>query len=147
MPQPTVPPALLVRQFLIDRGTVFGNNSGSWSSYVGGIPDDATIPDQAVGFIQTQSSYKGRDHRTGEIVERYGVHVRVRGDSDHEGTYIKAREITAALDGLERVTVTFDGDSDMITSIQRGSILDAGFHPDDNRRRHNFTVNLLVNIE
>lgn len=147
MTQPSVAPAILIRQFLVDSGAVFGNNAVTWRTYIGGIPDDSTIPDQVVGVLQTQGRKKGRDHKTGEVVETYGIHIRVRGNSDHEETYAKAKQITNKLDAVDHVSVTVDGSTEIITSIQRGNILDAGFHPDDNRRRHNFTINLQVNIK
>lgn len=134
-------PANILTQFLIDEEIVVEDQSEEWFVTVGKMPDEG---DKAVCVYNTTGVPDGRYQKTGERVEHPAVQIRIRDLTDPD-CWIKAWEITDALDALKNVEVELDEDTYLIENVTRPSpIIPLG--PEAGRRRFLYTINALLTI-
>lgn len=135
-------PAQIIRQFLQDASLI--DESASWQSFVSFMPPE---PNEALCFYDIAGVPNGRLHRTGEKIEHDGVQILLRG-RDYTDAWVKSHAIATYLDIQRNVTVEMDSDNSyLVYNISRpGSILAVGIDPQDDKRRHNFSINLQVSL-
>jgi hypothetical protein len=132
-------PASIIRQYLIDVGE--GSVSGSWPVFVSAIND---TPDNQIVVYDTAGENQGRLQRTGQMINRPGVQVRVRA-LNYPDAETKARAIAGKLDAARNVTVGTTPNDYLVGNIsRRGDVLPMGVETENNRSRFNFTVNAVV---
>jgi hypothetical protein len=115
------------------------NPKADWPIFLGNMPDNERIPDQAIAVYDTNGLKDGR-LMEGPTIRHPGFQIRVRA-MDYGVGWQKAQTIEAKLDTLSRVTVQVDGEPYSIKVVsQTGSILVLGQEP-EGRRRQGFTIN------
>ncbi|QDP54888.1 MAG: hypothetical protein Unbinned3891contig1000_86 [Prokaryotic dsDNA virus sp.] len=135
-------PADIIAQHLIDEalGTDV-SASASWPVRVGFQPDE---PDNAICVFDITGREDGRNMSTGYRVEHPGVQVYVRGSSYIAG-FDKAEAIALALDAILRTQITIDSTVYLVQNVSRtGPILSVGVTGDEDRKRHQFTINATL---
>lgn len=120
-----------------------------YTKFVSFLPNS---PDAAICLYDTAGKPDGRVMRTGEQIEHPGVQIYLRHLSYPVG-WAKLKEIADALSTVKNDFVLFDSDEVyVVNNISRaGTILalgieDLGPNGSGDRRRHQFTVNLLVTL-
>lgn len=135
-------PAQIVRQLLQDASLI--DESASWESFVSFFPER---PHEALCFYDTTGIDDGRMMRSGERIEHDGVQIRLRGRT-YNSAWVRATAICRYLDAQANVVVDMDSDdSYLIYNMSRTSTLQhLGVDPDDDARRHQFSINLAVSL-
>lgn len=137
-------PAYIVRTMMIDMdlGAV-PSTSAVWPIYVSQEPSD---PDNVITVYDTVGVKQGRIMFNGEVLERYGIQVRVRS-ANHVDGYVKADTVKIALDkDVYRRKVQVDDTVYRLHAFTRpGAPLSLGKQPET--RRDLFTINPTVLIK
>lgn len=136
-------PAEIIYNLLEDLGHI--NSSDTWPAYISFMPD---TPHEAVCVYDTAGSPDGRLMTTGVRIEHLGVQVRLRG-RDYVTTWQKADAIAKDLDNQLNVSVAMESDQTYVVNnvSRQGTIIAAGIDETENKRRHYFTVNLVVTVQ
>jgi len=137
-------PADIVRYLLIDlsQGTL-PSDSDSWPIHVAREPD---TPDSVITVFDTSGRLDGRAQVSGEMLEHYGIQVRVRDTNPVEG-FAKAQDIAIALDQTAyQDTITINSDTYLVHAVSRtGGILGLGKETPTSKRNL-FTINAVVEL-
>lgn len=103
------PPSQILQQLLIDRGMILDDRDDivsspevAWPSFRNTMPDS---PDNVVVISDTEGVSEGREHISGELIEKYGFQIRARGNQPKEG-YIKAKRISDNSNKVHNVNVS-----------------------------------------
>lgn len=136
-------PSEIIRQLLIDLG--LGAEENEWTTYVGFLPDK---PDNAICVYDTAGKMDGRLMVTGEQIEHPGVQIRVRGLSYSE-VWNKATAIALNLDAQRKISVvTSSEEAYIVHNVSRsGAIIPIGIEDTEGRRRHHFTINMILTLQ
>ena len=139
-----IPPCQIVWLWLVGAGHLFQNQNGQpadWRSTFSKTTDD---PANFVTVYDAAGVIDGRYMETGEMVEHYGIQIRVRSLKYKDG-YTKAKELLKAMtQEMIHVPVIQDGSYMIESFTQTSSILSIG--TDEKNRRENFTFNGIVTI-
>jgi len=136
-------PADIVRNLIVDLGHgTLPAASGSWPIFVDVEPD---TPDDVITVFDTAGILQGRTQIGGEIQERYGFQVRIRGALG-TATYVKANAILIGLDECYQDTVTISSDTYLVHSTSRTSGLLSLGRDGGNSRRIVYTFNATTQI-
>ena len=138
-------PAEILRQLLIDLGLgiAYSAATTSWQLAVGQEPN---MPTDIITLYDAGGSVlQGRLQNSGNMVEKYGVQVRVRSDRYQEG-WKKANAIASSLDTDVRLTqVSISNNNYLVYAINRiGGVISIG---SDKSNRSVFTLNLLMTLK
>lgn len=101
-------PAEILMKHLIANGIVFPVSVPvvAWQAYLNGFPD---TPDKIVGFNDTTGEKDGR-LMLGPTIFHPGIQIRTRSEANGQRTgFKKMSEISAFIDSIKMVTVTFTG--------------------------------------
>jgi hypothetical protein len=136
-------PDRIIRSLLLSLS--LGTDSaddGAWPVYYSVEPDH---PDEVITVYSTIGILQGRSQLTGAHEEKYGIQVRVRGQSEIAGR----SKIAAIVNGLDTQTllktISVSATSYIVHAMSRkGSILSLG--KDQNSNRYLFTVNYTATI-
>ena len=134
-------PSSIIRQLLVDKSLgVLPSADGDWPIFITQEPD---TPDSVITLRETTSRLSGRSMPSGQVIEHYGIQIRVR-DANHQDGFDKAEAIMIALDeDVLRETVTVDGTDYAIQSVSRSTgIVPLGKEPTSNRDI--FTINVTT---
>ena len=136
-------PADVIRQLLIDL-ELGAEVDGSWPVFVSFLPG---APDNALCVYDTAGRMDGRVMATGEKITHPGVQIVVRG-SIYPDSRRKAEDIALAFDAQQGATIVMDSvDSYILQNVSRsGDIIPLGVEQEGDRRRHLFTVNVVVTM-
>lgn len=141
------PPANIVRQILID-GTVgifpTGSSSDSWPIFVSIMPDQPTVPDNAIAIFDTTGVVKDRSTRNGQYAEQYGIQILIRA-SDYPTAYSKFKVVLDTIDEIKYQNKTFNSTTYKLFNLRRTSAFALG-QEDDVRRRQEFSINALFSL-
>lgn len=112
--------------------------------FVSFLPDQ---PDEIVGVFDTTGRPDGRIMRTGERIEHPGVQIQVRG-KNYSDTWQEANGIALFLDGVKNKSVVVgSNESYVLHNVTRiGTIIPIGLETVSQRRRHLFTINMIVTL-
>ena len=134
-------PAEIIHQLLVDLEVV--QQSGDWPAYVSFMPAD---PDEAVCLYDMSGEDDGR-LMNGPKIHHAGVQVMIRSKTYSNG-WAKANEIALALDNQNRSSIAIESSANYIlhNATRRGTIHPLGISEDDDERRHNFTINMVVTV-
>ena len=133
----------VIVQALVDNtlGTL-PSADDTWPIFYDHLPDS---PDDAVLVSPTESVIQSKSMIDGELQERLGVQILVRGDKGAE-SFNKTQALAINLDQLVRQTVTIDTTDYLIHSFRRTSgILKLGPDKEDGRRKL-FSFNGTVSV-
>jgi hypothetical protein len=141
------PPANIVRQILIDETVgIFptGSSSDSWPIYVSVMPDQPTVPDNAIAIFDTTGIIQDRSTRNGQYAEQYGIQILIRA-SDYPTAYSKFKVVLDAIDEIKYQNKTFNSTTYKLFNLRRTSAFALG-QEDDVRRRQEFSINALFSL-
>jgi len=117
--------------------------SSDWPLFVNSLPDKKTIGDDAGAIYDTAGTLDGRVINTGEVIEHYGIQVKIRA-RDYQTGWQKIRNIAASFSTVQNMVVNIGDDDYRVWNISRTSpIVNLGV---DERKRFQFTVNFLTTM-
>ncbi len=144
------PPTLVLRAALGVKNLVtLPRHAGEWPSFTSFLPDvDAAkkVPANAVCLYDTTGHKHGRLMRTGEVLQHWGVQVKVRS-SDYQVGWMKANKIAAEMDTTKRLAIDAGNYLYLLHAISRGPVLAMGRDPNDQKRNHHFSINCIFPLE
>lgn len=139
-------PAKIIKQLLI--GLSLGTepiSDDEWPIYKNNVPDGDDVEDNAIGVIDTAGLISERIQFNGRHVEKHGIQILVRAESESIGS-AKSSAIARALDEVYRLTVTIGLDVYVVHDINRTSdVIRLGPETETDRRR--FSINCLSQIK
>ena len=139
-------PIKIARQILIDGEIVtLPSESEDWPCYDKRLPDDASVPNNALAIVGTSGVKQGRKMRGLTLMKR-GVQVFLRSSKYDDG-WDKMVEIQAEFDTVDKTTVTVDSVDYLVqVMVQVTDIISIGTEP-DNSRRELFSLNYLMEVK
>jgi hypothetical protein len=140
----------ILQKILVSAG--LGTDPESESDWPIAVESELSSPENTITIYSTPGTPDGRDMKTKEALEHYGIQVRIRG-SNHPLGYLKAAEIRQKLETLYRETTSLNRVTDNGTVEYRvnnaariGSIFNLGPSPEAPGRRL-FTINCTLCID
>lgn len=144
-----LPPALVLSALFITQGLVNDPEDDSkrkdWPCFVGFMPDDSTVPNNAVCLYDVPSVQEGREMRSGKNVEHPGIQLRVRG-SDYVTASAKMDALVTYINTVYLLRFDVGNYIYELQSISNGSVLPLGVETTGKTRRHVFTCNLALSM-
>ena len=93
-------------------------DNGLWPVYIGSEPD---TPDDCITLYDTPGRTQGRNQNSGEMIEQYGLQIRLRSSS-FSVAEVKIYAIKTSIETVvKRDTVTVDGNSYLVHAITPSS--------------------------
>lgn len=140
-------PAKILAQHMISGGTLGdpGASSLSWPLYVGHMPDQTGVPDNAAAIYDVEGLKDGR-LMEGTTIFHYGVQVRIRSRTFDAG-WTKIQAVATAADAIKQAQVVIGGNTYTIAGVsQVGPALFLGLEG-GTKRRFLFTINMMATIK
>ncbi len=138
-------PAEVIRQMLLTSALVTAPAAkADWPCYVSNMPDGDGVKNEAVAVYDTNPLVDGREMRTGEVIEHFGVQVKVRSTEYRIGW----NKITAIADrcaSVIRTNVIVDDFTFTLQNVTTGRVLPNGVE-EGTKRRNIFTLNCTVTM-
>jgi hypothetical protein len=137
-------PADIIRWLLVSLGLGSDPDEGApWPVYAAGEPN---APDNVITVYDTAGTDDGRSMIDGEVMGHNGVQIRVRSTT-HPVGYAKADAVwTALCEEVYDNTVTIDGVSYLVHSVNKiGDVLALGKEVPASKRSL-FTINAVVSV-
>jgi len=138
-------PAYILAWYMINELEIMSLPSASsdWPLFINALPDKSTIKDSAGAIYDTSGTLDGRVLSTGEVVEHYGLQVKIRS-RDYQTGWQKIRDIAASFSTVQNIVVNIGDDDYRVWNISRTSpVVNLGI---DERKRFQFTVNFLTTM-
>lgn len=140
------PPTFVLRAVLGSASLVTTPAAnGAWPCYVSAMPDETSLPDDAVAVYDTPGTKEGRIMVSGEVIESFGVQIKVRARSYMTG-FEKMGAIQAHIDQVVRLGIDAGFYLYFIPAIMRGPVLSLGMEP-GTKRRYLFTLNVEFKLQ
>lgn len=137
-----IPPSTILQAKLVDL-SIFTDPTLrlSWPLFMIAEPD---TPNQCATIYDTTPVVDGIVKQTGEMMQHYGLQLRVR-DPSYASGWNKATEVKTLLPTLRYVTITVDGeDYQLQAAIPTSGVIPLGM---DDKRRELFTVNFVATVK
>ncbi len=137
-----IPPSTILRSALIASiKFTLPSTNGAWPLYVTTEPEK---PNQCATLFDTTPVIDGVVQQTGEIMQHYGLQLRIR-DPDYSTGWAKANDIRDLLPLLKQLTVVISGTSYFLeAAVVTSGVIPLGM---DDKRRELFTLNFLVTVK
>jgi hypothetical protein len=120
---------------------------GDWPLYISSLPDGDNVDDNAGAIYDTAPIKDGRYMGDGEVVNHYGIQLKIRSRTFEEG-WDKMNTIAVNLDQVDRQEVTKNSVDYLIQNISRASgVTSLGIETVGTKRRNLFVLNLLMTME
>ncbi len=144
-----LPPALVLSALFITQALVSDPEDQSkrkeWPCFVGFMPDDETVPNNAICLYDTMANQEGREMRSGKNVEHPGIQIRVRA-SDYVTGNTKMNALVEYINAVYLLRFDVGNYIYELQSISNGSVLPLGVETAGQKRRHVFTCNLALSM-
>ena len=108
------------------------------------MPDGPQVETDATSIRDTAGILDGRFLRNGQVVQHFGLQLRLRAN-DYETGWTKIESVAIALDGIPAETEIIKNDTTYkILNMSRTTpVINLGL---DDKKRNSFTVNYLLTI-
>lgn len=122
------------------------NTKEAWPLYIGHMPDNKNVRDDAGSIKDSPGTLDGKDMRSGEVYQHFGLQIRIRS-TDYEEGWIKVANVAAGLDGIQSGTsIIVNGTTYSFWNFSRTStVIDLG-REETGKRRERFAVNFVLAI-
>ena len=118
------------------------SDNKDWPCFVSFMPDEGK--NDVVCLYDTQPFDEGRNHRTGEPVEKPALQIKIRA-SDYMKGWEKANAIHEALNDVLRLRYDCGNYVYDVQAVNGQSVVPIGIEP-NTKRRHVFVINCMVSI-
>lgn len=139
-------PAYIITEYLRSQGIVSDpTDDTTWPSYVSYMPD-ASVVKTDVAVIYNTSGLKDGRIMDGEVIQHYGIQVKVRSNNHNKG-WAKAEAIALSLDAVLNSDITVSSNEYRIYNIQRTTPVVALGTEEGTVKRQLFVINFLVTLK
>jgi hypothetical protein len=133
---PTDSPASILATYMTGVSLMTPPSAGeNWPLYISSLPDGDNIEDEIGAIFNTTPIKDGRDMKTGEVIEHYGIQIIIRANTEEEG-WSKCNEIVSKLDSIFNIRISKGDNIYLLQSASRvGGVGCLGYEDGTKRRR------------
>ena len=131
------PATMVLRSFLGFKNHLTVPHYGKdWPCYISHMPDGDKVKHDALCIYDRPGVKDGRLMRTGEVLESFGVQIKVRSDDYRKG-WAKISDVAKEIDGVFRLGIDAGNYLYFVQGITRSQIIPLGIE-DGPKRRYSF---------
>lgn len=138
-------PAIILQNWLVNTAGVgtLPSGGGSWPVYAKYDPENV---DDRILIVGREGIKSGKTQYTKEVLLHRGIQILVTGRRTvDDTTWLKAQEVTDALDSMTRQTLTIDSSTYTLWGVTRvGDTIPLGVQDQNHLSR--FSINCLLSV-